>query len=80
MGTEGQRADAGGSGEVTPGVWQRWPLEKVAELGPVMPGWKRDLWVARLRQLADTCEKHRPDLAELYRKWAETCATKKPKA
>ncbi|TXH58260.1 MAG: hypothetical protein E6Q97_02635 [Desulfurellales bacterium] len=65
---------------MTPGIWQRWPLERVAELGPVMPGWKRGCWVARLRQLADTCEKNRAELATIYRRWADVCETKKPTA
>lgn len=43
--------------------------ERVA-CGYVNPGWRPLNWAARLRQLAARCEALRPELAELYRRWA----------
>ena len=41
------------------------------KFGEVPEGWDGKRWSRRLRQLAESCEQLRPDLALLYREWSE---------
>ena len=46
-------------------------LAECVAAGYVIVGWLPGSWAARLRQLADRCEKAWPELAGEYRDWAE---------
>lgn len=48
-----------------------WTPRTVRHVPGVPDGWLPERWVGRLRQLADTCQDNRPDLAARHRTEAE---------